>query len=522
VATASEVWQGFRHWRRRRPFWGGLLLLLAGVELFLSANLTLGGMEVHVGPQGFLSYLLPLMLLLCGLLAWFTPAQRLFYGILGLLTALYSMLGLNLGGFFVGMLIGIVGGALTISWATPRPALGAPVAATAAAPLEATDPAEEPDPDEADLPAVGDAETQFLPGFSEPEPASSAEPAPEAPKPPSSGGVHRKTFVIALVPIAVTAAVLIGGSHTPARADTCPKGMPSRSATPSPSSSSDSVVAKKKASTPTKTTAAAKKTSSAATKTTTPSPSASASAAADPSVLDDIKNGVSTIVDGVGKLLGVGDDPTPTPSASPSPTPSPSVTPTPAPTTSAPGGGGPTTPSASQPGGSNAPTGSASPSPSPTLSDIPCLGARVLDKVASADDVPLVTEKGGLLETDSLTMYDSTYDGVVTLNTATGTIRALKFSMRKAVNKPFKLTIPEAGGHTTLIESDELTTDGNVKFYTPNFQGKLFGLIPVTFTPEQPPPLTLPVLWFTDAKINLTFVRCDTLTAKPLKVTAKP
>jgi hypothetical protein len=57
-----------------------------------------------------------------------------------------------------------------------------------------------------------------------------------------------------------------------------------------------------------------------------------------------------------------------------------------------------------------------------------------------------------------------------------------------------------------------------VRFYTPKFQGKLFGLIPVTFTPESPPPLTLPVLWFTDVKIQLAFVRCDTLTADPLDV----
>jgi hypothetical protein len=41
----------------------------------------------------------------------------------------------------------------------------------------------------------------------------------------------------------------------------------------------------------------------------------------------------------------------------------------------------------------------------------------------------------------------------------------------------------------------------------------------VVFTPDQPPPLTLPVLWFTDAKIQLNFVRCDTLTADPLSVT---
>jgi hypothetical protein len=527
VATASEAWQGFRHWRRRRPFWGGLLLLLAGMELFLSANLTLGGMEVHVGPQGFLSYVLPLILVLCGLLTWFTPAQRLFYGILGLLTALYSLLGLNLGGFFAGMLIGIVGGALTIAWAPVRPTAAGPVSAAASVPAAsaASASADEPDPDHE--PDADDAQTQFLPGFSDPEAAPPVEPSPEPvaegepPNSSPSGGVHRKTFVIALVPIAVTAAVLIGGSQTPARAATCPEGLPSRSTTAS-ASPSDNVA--KKAATPAKTTTAPKKTTSAAktTTTTTPSPSAPASAAAsDTSILDGIKDGVTTIVDGVGKLLGIGDDASPTPSTSPSETAGPSATPTPAPTTSAPAGE--PSQSASQPGASSGPSGSASPSPSPTPTDIPCLGARVMGKVAGPDDVPLVTAKGGTLETDSLTMYNSTYDGVSTLDTGGGgTVQALKFSMTKAVNKPFKLTVPEADGHTTLIESDELTTDGKVRFYTPSFKGKLFGVIPVLFTPEQPPPPTLPVLWFTDVTINLTFVRCDTLTAKPLTVTEKP
>jgi hypothetical protein len=142
-------------------------------------------------------------------------------------------------------------------------------------------------------------------------------------------------------------------------------------------------------------------------------------------------------------------------------------------------------------------------------------------KVAGPDDVPLVSTKGSTLRTASLTMYNSTYDGVVQLDTAKGKLAALKFSMTKAVNEPFKLTIPEAAGRTTLIESNKLTTDGDVRFYTPEFKGKLFGVIPVTFTPESPPPLTLPVLWFTDVQINLAFVRCDTLTGEPLKVSEK-
>jgi hypothetical protein len=161
-------------------------------------------------------------------------------------------------------------------------------------------------------------------------------------------------------------------------------------------------------------------------------------------------------------------------------------------------------------------------SPEPAASataDVPCLGPRVLDKKAAAGDIPRVALTPGIMEGDKLTMYDSTYDGVTEIPTADGPKRVLKFSMRKSVTTPFTLTIPERGGRTSLIESGELTTTGNVRFYTPKFEGKLFGLIPVTFTPDMPPPLTLPVLTFTDIRIDLAFVRCDTLTARPFKLT---
>jgi len=140
-------------------------------------------------------------------------------------------------------------------------------------------------------------------------------------------------------------------------------------------------------------------------------------------------------------------------------------------------------------------------------------------KKAAPGGEPSVSVRGGLLEGKSLNMYDSTYDGTVDLETADGPLKVLKFSMSKSVTEPFSLTIPEAGGHTTVIKSNKLTTQDNVKFYTPSFSGKLFGLFPVTFTPDSPPPLTLPWMYFSDVKIDLAFVSCDTLKAEPLDVT---
>jgi len=99
---------------------------------------------------------------------------------------------------------------------------------------------------------------------------------------------------------------------------------------------------------------------------------------------------------------------------------------------------------------------------SPTASGdvIPCLGPRIYGKVAGPDDIPLVAKKPGVMEVDSLTLYNSTYDGVVNMPTAGGgSYKALKFSMDKAVNKPFKLTIDDPG-HQTVITSKEKKIEG--------------------------------------------------------------
>jgi hypothetical protein len=58
------------------------------------------------------------MLLLCGILLWFSPAQRAFYSLLSIVLALGSWITSNLGGFFIGMLFGLVGGALAFAWST--------------------------------------------------------------------------------------------------------------------------------------------------------------------------------------------------------------------------------------------------------------------------------------------------------------------------------------------------------------------------------------------------------------------
>ncbi|HEX4258407.1 MAG TPA: DUF6114 domain-containing protein [Streptosporangiaceae bacterium] len=111
----------FRQWRRSRPFWGGLLLLLGGLEMLLiplTGVLARGQIKlvIYVGIGGVFGILLGALLIACGLALWFTPVHKTFYAIAGLLLSLLSFIGTNLGGFFIGMLLGIVGGSLAFAW----------------------------------------------------------------------------------------------------------------------------------------------------------------------------------------------------------------------------------------------------------------------------------------------------------------------------------------------------------------------------------------------------------------------
>ncbi len=124
-ARTITAWQAFRAWRRSRPFWGGLLLVLAGLELLaipLLSVLAHGSVKVviYIGIGGVFGVLIGGLLVACGLLIWFHPVQRVFYAIAGVLLAVASFVATNLGGFFLGMLLGVTGASLSFGW-TPGP-----------------------------------------------------------------------------------------------------------------------------------------------------------------------------------------------------------------------------------------------------------------------------------------------------------------------------------------------------------------------------------------------------------------
>jgi len=114
-------WGRFRDWRRGRPFWGGVLLVAAGVELLAAPaaqSLILPiDLIIYAGIAGVSGTLIAALLITLGVLSWLQPQQHVFFGLVGLALALVSFVTSNFGGFVIGMLLGIVGGALVFAWA---------------------------------------------------------------------------------------------------------------------------------------------------------------------------------------------------------------------------------------------------------------------------------------------------------------------------------------------------------------------------------------------------------------------
>ena len=124
MAAAHEVtepggfrraWRRWRRWRHSRPFWGGFLVTLGGIEILASERAPLP-LIIHIGLQGLAGYLTPAILVICGLLLLFHPVQRVFYSLLAIVLSLGSWITSNLGGFFVGLLLGLIGGCLAFAW----------------------------------------------------------------------------------------------------------------------------------------------------------------------------------------------------------------------------------------------------------------------------------------------------------------------------------------------------------------------------------------------------------------------
>ncbi|MPY61346.1 DUF6114 domain-containing protein [Streptomyces spongiae] len=121
----------FHAWRGTRPFWAGLFVLLSGFPImyFPYANLQLGHLTLAMATTGGAgSLIIGVLLVVLGFSLWFQRHVRTFAGVAAILLALVSIPVSNLGGFVMGFVLALIGGAMAVSWAPAKE--DPPVAAT--------------------------------------------------------------------------------------------------------------------------------------------------------------------------------------------------------------------------------------------------------------------------------------------------------------------------------------------------------------------------------------------------------
>ena len=109
----------FKTWRGQRPFIPGLLLVLSGAVMLAPAYLTIHVSDLLVmisTISGVSTLLIGAVLIMFGIGMWLQPLAAPYLGVLAILVAIIALPTSNIGGFVVGSLLGIVGGALGLGW----------------------------------------------------------------------------------------------------------------------------------------------------------------------------------------------------------------------------------------------------------------------------------------------------------------------------------------------------------------------------------------------------------------------
>ncbi|MFF0437075.1 hypothetical protein ACFYU9_33245 [Streptomyces sp. NPDC004327] len=150
--------------------------------------------------------------------------------------------------------------------------------------------------------------------------------------------------------------------------------------------------------------------------------------------------------------------------------------------------------------------------------------------LAAADleqGMPLLPDDPWILQTSKLELRGLKYHGIVEVKTGSGKIKkVLKFTADQIdITNLHQLTVHSDGltGHVRSRPGSMSTLrNGTVTMYTEELKGNLFGLIPVTFSPETPPPLDVPWAIFTSCTVKQAGQFGGTLTVPGLHNTIEP
>lgn len=111
-----RLWRGLAHFRRTRPFWGAIVLALGGY--FVARPLLGGSMAFYaaVGVRGIVPVLLGGGMIAAAAVSLLLPAQRHFPSIIATMLSIASLPLANLGGWIIGMVLGIIGAGMCFAW----------------------------------------------------------------------------------------------------------------------------------------------------------------------------------------------------------------------------------------------------------------------------------------------------------------------------------------------------------------------------------------------------------------------
>ncbi|WP_436755147.1 DUF6114 domain-containing protein [Streptomyces sp. URMC 124] len=128
-----------------------MLLLLGGAEL-MAVPLAPWSVALSLGVGAIAAFAIGAALMAAGLFLWFLPHARHYVSVHAVILSVASFAASNLGGFLVGMLLGIAGGAMGFAWTPAAPEGSAGFANRAPGPVPA-DPAPDPAPGPGPAPA---------------------------------------------------------------------------------------------------------------------------------------------------------------------------------------------------------------------------------------------------------------------------------------------------------------------------------------------------------------------------------
>jgi hypothetical protein len=151
-------------------------------------------------------------------------------------------------------------------------------------------------------------------------------------------------------------------------------------------------------------------------------------------------------------------------------------------------------------------TGATAASQGPQSYPCPTYDAKAFADAPVEGGIPLLPDDPWTLKSSKLSLHGLQYDGIKRVRTWSGQVKeVLKFTATGVdIDDLWQIVNGPRGTHTWVqarAGSTSTITNGTVTMYTESLSGNLLGLIPITFTPKAPPPLTLPELFFTNVTV---------------------